>query len=175
MNIVDYFEGKVPDHKGRTITASQQQNDDYFEASHDFIQWLFPLHERSYHATVSPVLTVADVERLQKSETAQANMKKNFERFCSFLGIGDPPDEKRQRWWAHDGNHNLLRITRAIRSLRLFGLDIEAGKLVNLVWDVAEKYKLSNKPLKFWKKAYEDDPWASLTDDFLKQRQIRIG
>lgn len=172
--IIEYFEGKATDHKGRTLAYAQAQDNRMFECCHDFIQWMFPLHEKSYHATVSPVLSSAEVEQLRTSDAAKENMRKNFVRFCDFLGIGEDRNEKRIKWWAHDGNHNLLRITRAIRSLRLFGLDKEAGELVNKVWDVAEQYKISSKSLGFWKKAYEDDVWNSLTDDFLKSKQINI-
>jgi hypothetical protein len=172
--IVDFFEDKCIDIEGRSLLDMQRYDNHEMEAGHSFIQWFFPLHEKSYHAKYSPVLTIEDIEKLQKSETARENMKTNLVRFRDFLGLGEVRKPKRIKFWAHLGNHNLLRITRVIRSLRLFGLDYEAGLFVNDVWDVSEEYSLENTTLRFWEKAYNDDIMASLTDDFLKLKQINI-
>ncbi len=77
----------------------------------------------------------ADIAELSASEVAKDNMRTSIQHFRSFLGIGDPPDPQRQRW-ARNGDHNLLRVTRAIRSARLFGLEEEGKALYNAVMQV---------------------------------------
>ena len=70
----------------------------------------------------------------------------------------------KSRWenWAHDYNHNLLRVTRANRSSRLFGLEEEARSLYEAATEVARKRRLAALTLRFWKQAVEDDPMGAL-------------
>lgn len=47
--IVDFYLGGQ-DSKGRTLDDILAFSDQQFEAGHDFIQWIFPLHEKSLHS-----------------------------------------------------------------------------------------------------------------------------
>ena len=173
--IVDFYEGLGTDKKGRTLADMQKYTDHQMEAGHDFIQWMFPLHEKSYHAVDSPVLTNEDIAELQKSDIARKNMLISLNRFLDFLGITQPRDEKKLAWWCRDGNHNLLRITRVIRSLRLFRLDDYAKAFYATVVEIGKGSRgLGNTSFHFWRKAAEDNVTDSLTDDFLKMKRIKL-
>ena len=45
--IVDFYAGVAPDHRGRSLAQLQSQSLSALETNHDYIQWLFPLPERS--------------------------------------------------------------------------------------------------------------------------------
>lgn len=175
-DITEFYINGGQDHQGRTLESMLDMPDAVFEASHDFIQTLFPLHEKSYHARVSPIITQEDASEFQGSDVARRNMRRALLRFVSFLGIGDPPDMKRISFWCHPGNHNMLRITRAIRSLRLFGLDEEAKFLFGRVL-AYHKMLIGDKEhttKEYWESALKGGLFDSITKRFLSDRHIEV-
>jgi len=166
--IVDFLKGVGPDHRGRLFSDTLAWTDFELEDCHDQVQWIFPLHEDSNMAKVWPVLLPETVEEAKKHPEVLANLREAKDRFEIFLGIGEHEDRMKQDRWCRDKNHNLLRITRIIRSLRLFGLEAEATKFYGEVVKVAYSYDTSGKSevsdltLKYWHKSYNDDIWESL-------------
>lgn len=173
-DITEYFANGGLDHQFRTPKDILKWDDNRWEATHDFIQWAFPLHEKSYHNINSPVLTPDDIEFLRNSAEAKANMIAIYDRFNRFLGLGNHEDKNRQKWWAHIGNHNLLRITRAIRSLRLFGLDSLAQELYENLQDVHNDFPLPDKTWEYWDNALNQEIDESMTRKFLDERRIDL-
>ena len=109
------------------------------------------------------MLAEADVVELQSSAAASANMRASLLRFRAFLGLtSGAPEPSRWEAWAHNGNHNLLRVTRAIRSLRLFGLEEEARAFYDDAMDVARAVRLSQVTQKFWAVAMQDPAMGPL-------------
>jgi hypothetical protein len=51
--VVRFLEGLTTDGWGRQITEILDQDDWFWENTHDFIQWLFPLNEESKAVMVS--------------------------------------------------------------------------------------------------------------------------
>lgn len=96
---------------GRSLADVLAQDDDFWERNHDFIQWLFPLTEPSKSNRRSPVLSQEEVELIRSSDTAQENLQRAVIRFKEFLACSTK--------WRHGYDHNHLRISRAIKSLRL--------------------------------------------------------
>jgi hypothetical protein len=45
--IIEFYSGAQPDYRGRYLREMQRWPDDRLETVHDFVQWLFPLPERS--------------------------------------------------------------------------------------------------------------------------------
>lgn len=171
--IVDFFVNNKTGPRNMTLDQVLNLSNTQFEASHDIIQWLFPLHEKSYHSLNSPVLSQDDIDKLSNSNLAQSNMRRNLIRFQKFLGINEFNDIKRQNAWAFKGNHNLLRITRAIRSLRLFNLTTEAHQLYNDVIGVIANKDIPNTA-KYWEDAWKQDKHESMTKRFLEEKNINI-
>jgi hypothetical protein len=54
--ILGFYSGVEPDHRGRYLHEIQKWPDDQLESVHDYIQWLFPLPERSGFNVSAPVL-----------------------------------------------------------------------------------------------------------------------
>ena len=170
--IVDFYRGEDTDVENRLLSEMHGYSDDKMEASHTFIQWMFPLHEKSYHAVNSPVLTKNDVKEIQSSQLIKQNMRISLVHFLKFLGYSEDVDQKKIQWWANTGNHNLLRITRVIRSLRLFGLEDEAYRFYKMMDKVASERGISNTTRDFWKLAAEGEILSSITDKFLELRRV---
>ena len=109
--IVTFLYGEGIDAAGRSIEDVLGLSDAELEHRHDFIQWLFPLPEPSSAMPSSPVLTNADIQAVISSPAARANLAKAAERMLSFY--------ERTSRWRRPSDHNHLRITRIIKSLRL--------------------------------------------------------
>jgi hypothetical protein len=98
---------------------------------HDYIQWIFPLPERSGASPWAPVLDAATIAAIRNDAEMQGRLRAAFERMLAFYGFaleGDavvegPRFVAASRNWLHAGNHNHLRLTRMLRSLRVLGLE----------------------------------------------------
>ena len=145
--IVGFLEGKTPDHKGRILAMLLQQTDHQAETTHDYIQWLFPLDEPSRSVMGAPVLNELDIEDIRHSELAQQNLVKSASWFLGFL--------ERNDHWITKYNHNHLRITRVIRSLRLLASDEAADEFRDKVLALAgDNLNLVDQKAKgFWANA----------------------
>jgi hypothetical protein len=162
--IVDFLRGIGTDHIGRTYEDMIGINDEQMEKCHDQIQWMFPLHEFSKHARTCPVISPEIVEEALKYPSVQFNILIAKNRFEKFLAIGEHEDVDIQRKWCRDRNHNLLRVTRAIRCLRLFELKDEALDLFNKVVPVGERLGIGSFTMGKWTQALLDDKWNTLQD-----------
>jgi len=127
--IVSFLEGKAPDHRGRILAMLLQQTDHQAETTHDYIQWLFPLNEPSRSVNGVPVLTELEIDEIRQISLAQANLAKSARWFLGFL--------ERNVHWIIKYNHNYLRITRVIKSLRLLASDKAADEFKDKVLALA--------------------------------------
>jgi hypothetical protein len=96
-------------------------------------------------------------------------VSKSFELWIQFLGLAsEKPDAKSQigkiaksphfeakkGLWSHP-NHNWLRITRVIKSLRLLGLEAEAKSFFECLQMLHDEGFVSDTSFEFWKAAME--------------------
>ena len=166
--IINYLNGTESDHKGRSYIETLKWTDAELERCHDQVQWIFPLHEASKHAKVAPIVTPEIVNEAKKDKRVIKNLLLAVERFKEFYGIGEHEDFQKQSQWCQDRDHNLLRITRIIRCLRLFDLDLEACEFYADVMKVANRYRIQNgKTLnqatgEYWFRALTDNRWDTL-------------
>lgn len=109
--IVDFLKGAGTDGAGRTVFEVVAMSDRDLEDVHDFIQWLFPLSEPSGANRRAPVLEPGDVDAIHASGLAQIALAAATDRMAHFY--------LRNSHWLVDHDHNHLRITRIIKSLRL--------------------------------------------------------
>jgi hypothetical protein len=116
--ITAFLEGEGPDARGRSLFDVLAMDNAALERNHDFIQWLFPLREPSRAVPDAPVLTDADVEAIRESGMAQYALAAATDRMDAFY--------RTTHDWLMPNDHNHLRITRIIRSLRLLVGDEQA-------------------------------------------------
>ena len=122
MDVLHFLEGAIPDGRGRTLSMIMALDDQAIESTHDFIQWIFPLDEPSRSHPGAPVLDLFEIEEIKSSDVALENLMQSADWYFGFL--------QRHDHWIRQYDHNHLRISRAIKSLRLLVSD-----------EVADRYK----------------------------------
>jgi tetratricopeptide (TPR) repeat protein len=160
--ILDFLSGKGKDALGRLYKEILNETDAETERCHDAVQWIWPLHEESRMAQTFPIVSPEIVEEAKQDPNIINNLRKAKERFEKFLAIGDYEDVDKQRRWCKPRNHNLLRVTRIIRCLRLFGLDDEALDFYKKALKAADRFGVGSNTYFYWKMAYNDEIWDTL-------------
>jgi hypothetical protein len=119
-------------------------SDQRLEEVHDYIQWLFPLPTRSGAQPGAPVLTQAEIEAIRADQSAQDTLAKATERMLLFY--------QDTRWWLTSYDHNHLRITRIIRSLRILTGREDAQRFYKAILDLndAAGSPVNARSLEFW-------------------------
>ena len=140
-----FHEAKAPVANGLKRDDLLVLKDDAFESNHGFIQWAFPTNEKSANNFSAPVLDLTTATWLAKNDDFCEFLEGMTVRFLQFLS--DNPQWRRR----HDHNH--LRISRAIKSIRL----LHSWELANWFYDKVKdlagpELELMEKPMGFWDK-----------------------
>lgn len=88
-SIVLFYEGSGRDGAGRSLSDVLAFDLDELEQVHDYIQWLFPLFERSAANPNAPVLDQDSVTTLRRHQDLRRNIRKAFELMLR-LAAGPP-------------------------------------------------------------------------------------
>lgn len=155
---------------GRSLETILSWDDERLEYNHDFIQWLFPLRERSGANPTAPVLTDDDVKTFRSDPVIRGNMTRSFDRMMRFYGVepgsagsldgltgSDLFLSKKDNWLNH-ANHNYLRMTRILKSLRVAGLNDKSEYLFSILTIIYKSYKpvIGERTFDFWRRAAHD-------------------
>lgn len=124
------------------------------ELDHYWVQWAFPLKEKSQANLNAPILT----DELIKNVISHPGFYEKFSmisnHFFNFLNHGnDKPI------WINKNNHNYLRITRVIKSAKLFGRFDIAEKYYSYVRDLYDKWPddIGDSTFAYWGNAYYEN------------------
>ena len=147
MKVLSFLHDTGPDHRGRYLSDIWKYSDDAIDTTHDFIQWVFPLDEPSGASPDAPVLEPGEVALIRKSSLAAHNLNQSVQWFLNFL--------QRDKHWLATHNHNHLRITRMIKSLRLLEGEMAANSVRSSVLRMGEphKDKISELAFDYWRNA----------------------
>ncbi len=144
--LTDFLQGVGPDAAGRMIDEVLRLPPADLERFHDFIQWLFPLPEPSAAVPGSPVLSIDDIALIHRSEPAQRNLAEASALMSGFYAETDH--------WLRETDHNHLRITRIVRSLRVLVDDAAADTFAKAIHD---RVAATGAPISSASRAY----WAA--------------
>jgi len=162
--ITEFFHQTAPNTDNRMLFHILGLPNHQLEASHDLIQWLFPTTEKSKYNPTAPVLTEEDIAAFKADDNLRNALRGCYSRFLMFLGLtelengdvvkGDNFKSRYKEVWSY-WNHNFLRITRAISSLRTLGLMKEAWCLYEGCVEVArnEGVPITQHTFAYWKAA----------------------
>lgn len=167
--LVRFFDPTIhaKDARGRTLPSIIAWPDTDLESNHDYIQTIFPLPESSMFAN-APIVTQEIYDHFHKREDLRASLGKAFERILEFYGLkldGEREElkvvrgenwAKNSRNWVTRFDHNHLRMTRILRSLRVLGLPAQAKAFHGFLStdpDVAKS--VSSKSQMYWRRATE--------------------
>lgn len=169
QRIVAFYEGTAPDDRGRFLDDILRFDDESLEYVHDFIQWLFPLPERSGANPSAPILDDAAIEEFRTRRELRAALRRSLDRMLEFYGFDwqsgriarSASFPERSRNWLHAGNHNHLRLTRILRSLRVLGEPQTARALFDMLSAIYDEEhraghnSVARRSLEFWRNAVE--------------------
>jgi hypothetical protein len=166
LRILAFYEGRASDDRGRFRDEILRFDDRQLEEIHDFIQWLFPLPERSGANPSAPRLDDAAIAAFRARPELREALRRSLDRMLTFYGlewsgerIVEGPFFPGQSNWLHPGNHNHLRLTRILRSLRLLGEAQAAQTLFDVLSDIYReerrtgRNRISRRSFQFWKSA----------------------
>jgi hypothetical protein len=173
--LLDFYLGVGTDDRRRYLREMLQWPDAQLEEVHDYIQWMFPLTEKSAFNVRAPVLTPSDISEFRSNPELRQNLKASFVRILGFYGLilsgSHPLKVKRALYfeeaslnWIFPGNHNHLRITRILKSLMTLGLEEEARAFYDCLEDIyrAESTRsnpgISEATVSFWRRAVNVKP-----------------
>jgi hypothetical protein len=175
--ILTFYSGRSSDPRGRRLLEIQQWPDDLLESNHDFIQWMFPLLEPSSVHPDAPILDQETIREFKAHPELQQKLRESFLRMLAFYGFelnGDSglvvrvPDFADQSTnWLWPGNHNHLRITRILKSLRLLGLETEAQAFFKCLSELYTEEtgrgipRITATTFQFWSAAMEESKAGS--------------
>lgn len=167
----------VTDSSGRTLSSILAWDDSDLELCHDYIQNLFPLPERSLFNPSAPIINQETFEAFRSRPELRARLKESFVRILKFYGFKLSSTNtalevklasnfgQASRNWVTRFNHNHLRITRIIRSLRVLGLEDEARAFFSTLQKVHAASNISSKSLMFWTRAAERPLYIAPDDE----------
>jgi hypothetical protein len=129
-----FYSCDVTDSENRTFEDILKFNDEELEKCHNYIQWIFPTDEPSQHNKTAPIIESLELHEFIHSEKIQNNFFKALKIILKFYGFdaefnGNKLskieksidfEEKINKWFRYR-NHNLLRISRILLSMNLFG------------------------------------------------------
>ncbi|KAI0454705.1 hypothetical protein F5B21DRAFT_474794 [Xylaria acuta] len=172
--LVDFFDPttKGPDSHGRTLDQILEWGDDKLENQHNYIQTVFPLPEESIFSFSAPVVDEETMLIFTQSPELKSNLLRALKRMLAFYGfdaedkegpnsrLAITPKENCEpgfsRWVARI-DHNHLRITRIIRSLRILGLEGPAKDFYNALIEVYKvRGTIGSSSIAFWTRALEN-------------------
>jgi hypothetical protein len=169
-HLLGFYAGTRPDDRGRFLREVHRWPDYKSEQTHDYIQWLFPLAERSGFNPEAPILDAKIIREFRSQLELLRNVQTSFRRMLAFYGMGIQEAgqlrvtravsfAERCENWLTPSNHNHLGITRILKSLRLLGLEAEAIAFFECLADIyrMESAKatpgISEETFTFWQAA----------------------
>ena len=163
--LVAFYREGARDDEGRTLAEILAWDDDRIEEIHDFIQWLFPLPERSGANPSAPTLDAEVIAAFRADSSMRARLRQAFDRMMRFYGlqwdaagtnlVRAADFRERADNWLRPMNHNHLRITRILRSALLLGLEAESAALFHALNAIYREYpaRISARTHAFWSDA----------------------
>ncbi len=167
-SLLSFYSGQSPDRKGRLIVEIWTFDYVKLEVTHDYIQWLFPLRERSNYNLYAPILQATDIKAFHTDPVLRKNLLISLKLMLTFYGLkcNLTPEGKieiiyehnytqRKKQWLCLRNHNYLRLTRILSSLCLLGFPKYAIALFNCLKKIYQEEgdKIGETTFYYWQNA----------------------
>lgn len=168
--LIAFYLGEFPDIEGRMIETIWSWDYRRLEYTHNYIQWLFPVKERSHFNPRAPILDDETIELFKSHPQLKAHLLQSVKVLLKFYGLQCSREEaseveitksseyfERKQNWLNQDNHNYLRITRILTSLNLLGLGNYAQAFFKCLDQIyqEEKHQIGRETYEYWKYAVE--------------------
>jgi len=155
LNYTAFLEAREADDKGRMFDNILCWSNIRLEATHNYIQRIFPTDESSRFDRSFVPATSDDISLIRKSEKAKNNIRKAYLKMLSLWKLdGDNyKNIKIYRYWNNENNHNHLRMTRLLKCFRLIQMNDELKDFSNRLSYLLDHsgLKVSKKTEEFWR------------------------
>ncbi|MFE1746394.1 opioid growth factor receptor-related protein [Coleofasciculus sp. H7-2] len=168
--LVAFYLSQRPDSEGRMIDDIWSWNYEKLERIHDYIQWLFPLKDKSGYNPNALVLDDEVVQAFRTDALLKTRLQKSFKIMLRFYGLKcnegninniqitkSDKYQDRKRTWIEPLNHNYLRIARILKCLTTLGLENYAQAFFKCLDNIysEDSQKIGSDTYAFWKRAIE--------------------
>jgi hypothetical protein len=165
--LINFYFGKASDDAGRTIDDIWRFSFSELEEVHDYIQWLFPLKTRSAFNPDAPTLKSDTITGFHADSSLRDRVRRSLEVMLTFYGLqldrSDPTNPvirksasfaTRSISWLQPYDHNHLRLTRILTSLRLLGLPELSSALNRCLQEIVRENpgRVTAETIGFWAK-----------------------
>ena len=124
-DIIGFYKGSAINQVGMTLQDIRGMDNKQLEEDHHYIQWIFPLKEKSKAVPTAPILCQADIDEFKGSYHLKQAMTDMVVKMLHFYGmtltskgiVKISSFDERSKEWITLRNHNYLRLTRMIKSL----------------------------------------------------------
>lgn len=178
--ITEFYRDEFKTPSGHSIRRVINWKNEYLEECHDYIQWAFPLRERSAFNGDAPVLTDEDLDAFELLSVrgsllqmfasmmvfygfAVHDLYHNYSKDKSLKHLQVPPKlyyhptfwKERSEDWITPGNHNFLRLTRIMTSMKLLGFGGHSVALYEMLTDIYADHWLiiGEETMNYWTEA----------------------
>ena len=172
MQIVEFYRGTRGNQNNAKLEDILKWSNGALEMDHDYVQWMFPSNEVSMMNAHAPVMSKEESEIFQNDPELKEKAKQSFVRFLNFLQLKLVQDDElvvieplvELPKWMRRFNHNMLRVTRVLKSLRLTGNTKYANALYSCLQAIAanpvnEEYAISENTWNYWHGAVFEPLW----------------
>lgn len=143
-NFIDFYSGEGQNWSGHYINEILDFSNEQLEVIHNYMQWIFPTMEKSKFNENAPVMTEEIVKTFKNNPKCKLNMIKCFRRMLNFYGlkwedkivIKNIDYRERSYDWIYVHPHNHMRITRILKSLKLFGFKEEHDAFLKILKEI---------------------------------------
>ncbi len=168
-DLLEFYTNAKPNPDGLYLKDIWNFSDWELENRHHYIQWLFPIELKSNHNDTCLQVSPSEINEALKSRDFQENLFHSLllmENFWGFKVKHKFHQEKpagvikdyNAKNWVTLYNHNYIRITRVLHSLKVFGLEEEANELFNYLESEVyshNSHSIGSQTLEYWKSAIE--------------------
>jgi len=170
--LVSFYLNQNRTPEGYMLTEIWGWSHENMEYVHTYIQWLFPLREKSGFNLRAPTLNDEVIKEFKSDIKLHENLIRSFRLMLDFYGFEMHEDgdgeiriqqaqdfEEKSSYWLNPYNHNFLRITRILRSMTILGCKNYAETFLACLNDLYDKYHhdISENTLNYWNNAVRSD------------------
>jgi len=168
--LINFYSGESSDDAGRMIEDIWRFSFSDLEEIHDFIQWLFPLKTRSAFNPDAPTLKADTITVFHADSNLRDRVRRSLEVMLTFYGLeldrsnpAHPVIQKGKTFptrsvsWLQPYDHNHLRLTRILTSLRLLGLPELSAAFYRCLQEIVKENpeRVASETVSFWAKTQD--------------------
>ena len=166
--LIPFYLGKQTDSQRRRIQEIWAWGFEVLEYTHNYIQWLFPLTEKSAFNTDAPLVDEKVIQAFQEDSRLRRNLRQSLVVMLRFYGLQRYENDEgkvvinradsyleRKHEWVNMFNHNYLRITRILKCLMIFGLEEEAQAFYDCLRQIyrEDSEQIGSETFQYWTNA----------------------